>query len=62
MMLKDDFVVTTKHSLTIDGRAMGYTATTGTITLRTEEGKPKANIFFIAYTRDGVTDTAASGR
>ncbi|HEX9940776.1 MAG TPA: peptidase S10 [Thermoanaerobaculia bacterium] len=52
----DDKLVTTQHRATIGGREVRYTATTGTLVLREEEGKPRANIFFVAYTRDGVQD------
>lgn len=48
--------VVTKHQVTINGKAIQYTATTGYLQLKTEDGKPKANIFFIAYTKNGVTD------
>lgn len=55
-----DNLVETKHSITLNGQALAYTVTTGTLVLRQEtekegasEGeKPKASIFFIAYTRD----------
>jgi carboxypeptidase C (cathepsin A) len=59
-----DNIVTTHHKITIDGVELSYTATTGTMVLREEsekggdaknefEGdKPKAEIFFIAYTLD----------
>ncbi|HSP06040.1 MAG TPA: peptidase S10, partial [Acidobacteriota bacterium] len=46
----------TKHTVTIDGKPVSYTATAGNILLKEENGKPKASIFFIAYTRDGVAD------
>ena len=57
-----DQLVTTEHSVTIDGRAIAYTVTTGTIVLREEaekkgedEGKSdgnqaRASVFFTAYT------------
>lgn len=48
--------ISTKHSFTINGQVINYTATTGYLQLKTEDGKPKANIFFVAYTKDGVTD------
>lgn len=48
--------VITKHSITINGQAINYTATTGYIQLKTEDGKPMANLFFVAYTKDGVAD------
>ncbi len=63
-----DMLVETKHSLTIDGHEIRYTVTCGTMVLKEEaekkgekegesEGeKPRASIFFVAYTRDGVED------
>lgn len=48
--------IVTKHSLTIDGQVINYTATAGYMTLKDESGKAKANIFFMAYSKDGVTD------
>jgi carboxypeptidase C (cathepsin A) len=59
--LKDNIVIT-QHSLIIGGRTLHYTATAGTMVLKEEsekggetrnqaEGeKPKAEIFFVAYT------------
>ncbi|HET9229624.1 MAG TPA: peptidase S10 [Thermoanaerobaculia bacterium] len=52
----EDRVVTTKHKATIGGSSIAYTASAGTLVLRDEEGKPKASMFFVAYTRDGVQD------
>jgi len=63
-----DVLVETKHSLTIDGQEITYTVTCGTMVLKEEaekkgekegesEGeKPRASIFFVSYTRDGVED------
>ena len=56
-----DNLVETKHEVMINGRKISYTVTCGTIVLKEEsekEGKaeghkPKAEIFFIAYTREG---------
>jgi len=45
---------TTHHSVAIDGREIPYSATAGTVTLRDEEGTPTAEVFYIAYARDGV--------
>jgi carboxypeptidase C (cathepsin A) len=44
----------TKHTAIVNGEAIPYTATAGTYLLKDEEGKPKATIFYVAYTRDGV--------
>lgn len=64
---KDELVVT-QHTATIGRETIEYTVTCGTIVLKEEseakgekegeaEGeKPKATIFFIAYTRNGVWD------
>lgn len=55
-------IVVTQHTVTIGGEEVAYTATAGTLILREEddeEGKeaaPKAEIFFVAYTRDDVAD------
>lgn len=47
-----------KHSVTIDGKLLNYTARAGTIVLKEEDGRPKASFFFIAYTKDGISDSA----
>ena len=63
-----DVLVETKHTITIDGQEISYTVICGTLVLKEEsekkgekegesEGeKPRASIFFVAYTRDGVED------
>ncbi len=60
-----DNLVETKHSVTIGGKEIKYTVITGTIVMKEEtedrekeaEGeKPRAQIFFIAYTKDDVAD------
>ena len=48
----------TKHSITLHGEKIDYTATAGSLPLKDKEGKTVAEIFYIAYTKDGVTDTA----
>ena len=52
----EEKIVTTHHQITLGGTAIAYTATTGTLLLREEDGKPKASVFFVAYARDGVKD------
>ena len=66
--LEVDRIVETNHSAVIGGKTIRYTVTTGTIVLREEsekkgdkagesEGeKPRAKVFFIAYTRSDVDD------
>src|SRR5271170_1284732 len=48
----------TKHSVRIGGQEIKYTATAGTILLKTEDGTPKASIFYVAYTKDDVSDVS----
>ena len=40
----------TSHTATIDGRKLAYTATAGTLTIRDDDGKPTASLFYVAYT------------
>ncbi|MBL8058756.1 MAG: hypothetical protein JNK29_18775 [Anaerolineales bacterium] len=65
-----DQLVETKHTVVIAGQEIRYTVTAGTLVLKEEaektgeqagvaEGeKPKAAVFFVAYTRDDVPDSA----
>jgi len=61
-----DVLVESKHTVTISGKDLAYTVTTGTIVLKEEgerdkesEGhKPKAAMFFTAYTLDGIDEKA----
>jgi carboxypeptidase C (cathepsin A) len=53
-----DRVITTHHKAVIGGSTVSYTANAGTLVLRDEDGKAKASMFFVAYTRDGVQDLA----
>jgi carboxypeptidase C (cathepsin A) len=45
-------VSVTHHTANIAGKSFPYTATTGTMVIRDDEGKAKATVFYIAYTRD----------
>lgn len=66
----EDKLVVTHHKISIGGQAISYTATCGTIVLKEEtersgdqagksEGEvAKATIFFVAYTKDGISDTS----
>ncbi len=63
-----DRIVETRHSIVLNGRELRYTVSTGTLVLKAEsekkselgttaEGeKPKAAVFFTAYTLDDVAD------
>ena len=43
----------TEHTVTLDGRAVAYTARAGTITLFDDKRQPTARVFYTAYTVDG---------
>jgi carboxypeptidase C (cathepsin A) len=51
-----DKVVTTQHSTTINDKELKYTATAGKLVMKTDDGDSKAQMFFIAYSKDGVDD------
>ena len=64
---KDNLVVT-QHTVRIGGKEIKYTVTAGTMILKEEtsdrekesEGeKPRAQVFFVAYTKDGTGSKAA---
>jgi carboxypeptidase C (cathepsin A) len=42
----------TRHSIKIGGETLNYTATAGYLRLKDQTGKPRADMFFIAYTKD----------
>jgi carboxypeptidase C (cathepsin A) len=48
----EEKVSTTRHTLTLDGRKIAYTATAGNAVLKDDDGTAKASVFYIAYTRD----------
>jgi carboxypeptidase C (cathepsin A) len=48
----------TKHTIEVGGQRIPYTATAGTIVLRDDKQKAEASVFYVAYTRDDVTDRA----
>ena len=49
----------THRTITIGGRPIAYTATVGTMTVNKRDETPGANVFFMAYTQDGVKDISA---
>jgi carboxypeptidase C (cathepsin A) len=48
--------VQTQHTATIGGQTINYTATAGTYILKADDGTPKATMFYVAYTKNGVDD------
>lgn len=51
----------TYHRITIAGEIINYRAAAGYLTLPDYEGKPKANMFFVAYTRITAPPTSDGG-
>jgi carboxypeptidase C (cathepsin A) len=51
-----EMVSETKHTVRVGGQNISYKAVAANTLLKDETGKPKASIFYIAYTRDGVSD------
>lgn len=49
----------THHEATIGGQTFSYSAAAGFMRLTTYEGKDRADMFYIAYTREGVPDARA---
>jgi carboxypeptidase C (cathepsin A) len=50
----DEHVAVSHAGVTLrGGERVPYTATAGTLTIRDDEGKPTASVFYTAYTRDG---------
>ncbi|HEY7006458.1 MAG TPA: peptidase S10, partial [Sphingomicrobium sp.] len=50
----EERTVSSHHSVNANGRALKYTSTAGTLTIRDGDGKPTASIFYTADTLDGV--------
>ena len=46
----------TQHRVSIDGQAIQYTATAGTLLLYNDKHQPTASVFYIAYIKNGVRD------
>ncbi|HSM57897.1 MAG TPA: hypothetical protein VK879_17215 [Candidatus Sulfomarinibacteraceae bacterium] len=63
---QEEVTSTTHHGVTIEGRTFNYTVTAGTLLLKEEaeaDGKaqgqkPRARLFYVAYTLNGVEDPA----
>jgi carboxypeptidase C (cathepsin A) len=51
--------VVTHHSINVSGGSLAYTVTTGKLPLKNEQGETEAEIFFVAYTKDGTAGGAA---
>ncbi len=54
-----DTVITTQHSVAVNGSTFSYTARIGTQPVWDENGKPTASLHYTYYTRDDVKDRAS---
>jgi len=50
---KEEKISQTSHVMRLDGHDIKYTATTGTLPIRLDNGQVAARMFFVAYTKDG---------
>ncbi|MBY0526963.1 MAG: hypothetical protein K2R98_26455 [Gemmataceae bacterium] len=55
----NDQLSTTRHSVNVGSTKLAYEATAGTLTLRDDSGKVRANIYFTAYRSTTVKDVAS---
>jgi len=46
----------THHKAMVGGQEISYTATAGNYIIKSDDGEPKASIFFVAYVKDEVPD------
>jgi carboxypeptidase C (cathepsin A) len=45
-----------KHKARVGGQEISYTATAGTYVIKSDDGTPKASMFYVAYIKDEVAD------
>ncbi|HEX3464819.1 MAG TPA: hypothetical protein VHS78_12300 [Candidatus Elarobacter sp.] len=45
----------TKHTITLGGRRIAYTARAGSLLLKDKDNEPTASVFYVAYTADGAS-------
>lgn len=55
---EDVKVSITHHQITLDGKPLAYTATAGDLIIKDESGKPRADMFFVAYALNPASDPA----
>jgi carboxypeptidase C (cathepsin A) len=54
--LVEEKSIVTKHEMRLNGRTLNYTATTGMMPIKNQQGEIEANLFYVAYSLDGVSD------
>ena len=58
----DEAAAVSHGAVTVRGSRIAYTATAGTLTIRNDDAKPIASLFYTAYTRDGANPSGGSNR
>ncbi len=48
----DELIVSTHHSISIAGKQIKYQATAGKLAMKSDDLKKRANVFFVAYTKE----------
>src|SRR5260370_32006992 len=56
--LVEETPTVTKHELRAGGKTLNYTATAGMMPIKSQQGEIEANLFYVAYTLDGATDSS----
>jgi carboxypeptidase C (cathepsin A) len=51
-----DHLSVTEHEMSVHGQTLKYKATAGTLVVRDESGKAKANMFFVAYEKQSAPE------
>src|SRR5579862_3907769 len=54
--LAEEKPIVTKHEIHANGKTLSYTATTGTMPIKSATGEIEANLFYVSYVLDGTTD------
>jgi carboxypeptidase C (cathepsin A) len=54
----DETPVVTHHEINVNGQTLGYTATAAQMPIKAANGDNEAHMFYVAYTLDGVADSA----
>ncbi len=52
----NDEPIVVKHEITLAGKPLKYTSTTGYLPIKDDKGEAEAHIFYIAYTKDDAGD------
>jgi len=55
-VLPEEKTSTTHHVARVGGQQINYTATAATYIVKSDDGTPRASMFYVAYTKDGTSD------